>query len=316
MHCISRWILAVAACAICAMVAAPALAQDSVTLKRIKDKKTIVLGVREASVPFSYLDDKKQYVGYSVDLCMKIVDAVKAELKMPDLKVSMVTMVPSARVQMVMNGDVDLECGSTTNSVERQKMVSFVVTTFFTGTRMLVKTESKIKDYKDLKGKPVVVTSGTTNERAIKNYNLDESLNMRFVQVKDHNEALAALDNGSAAAFPMDDVLLYSMRATAKNPADYTVVGDFLTHEPYGIMIRKDDAPLKKLADGAVTALFKSGEINKIYARWFESPIPSKNVNLNIPMNSTLKKNIRSPNHDGVDHCGRMQCMLTQRREM
>ncbi|MCE9642532.1 MAG: amino acid ABC transporter substrate-binding protein [Betaproteobacteria bacterium] len=316
MHCISRWILAVATCAICAMVAAPALAQDSVTLKRIKDKKTIVLGVREASVPFSYLDDKKQYVGYSVDLCMKIVDAVKAELKMPDLKVSMMTVVPSARVQMVMNGDVDLECGSTTNSVERQKMVSFVVTTFFTGTRMLVKTSSKIKDYKDLKGKPVVVTSGTTNERAIKNYNLDESLNMRFVHVKDHNEALAALDNGSAAAFPMDDVLLYSMRASAKNPADYAVVGDFLTDEPYGIMIRKDDAPFKKLADGAVTALFKNGDINKIYARWFESPIPPKNVNLNMSMNSALKKNIRSPNHDGVDHCGRMHCMLMQRREM
>jgi glutamate/aspartate transport system substrate-binding protein len=309
----SRWILAVAAGLLCITQAA---AQDSVTLKRIKDKKAIVLGVREASVPFSYLDDKKQYIGYSVDLCMKIVDAVKAELKMPDLKVSLVTVVPSARVQMVMNGDVDLECGSTTNSVERQKMVAFVVTTFFTGTRMLVKTASKIKDYKDLKGKPVVVTSGTTNERAIKNYNLDESLNMRFIHVKDHNEALAALDNGSAAAFPMDDVLLYSMRASAKNPADYAVVGDFLTDEPYGIMIRKDDAPFKKLADGAVTALFKNGDINKIYARWFESPIPPKNINLNMPMNSAQKKNIRSPNHDGVDQCGRMQCMLTQRREM
>jgi glutamate/aspartate transport system substrate-binding protein len=310
---ISHWILAVFVCALCAI---PAIAQDSATLKKIKDKKTIVLGVREASHPFSYLDEKQQFVGYSMDLCMKIVDAVKAQLKMPDLKVTMTKVIPSARVQMVMTGDVDLECGSTTNSVERQKQVAFVVTTFFTGTRLLVKTSSRIKDYKDLKGKSVVVTSGTTNERAIKEYNLDESLNMRFIQVKDHFEALAALDNGSAVAFPMDDVLLYSTRANAKNPADYAVVGDFLTDEPYGIMLRKGDPAFKKLADDAVIAVFKSGEINKIYARWFESPLPPKNINLNMPMNSALKKLIRSPNDDGVDKCGRMQCMLRNFREM
>ncbi len=316
MHLFSRWILPIAVSAVYAMGAAPVLAQDGATLKKIKDKKSIVLGVREASIPFSFLDDKKQYVGYSIDLCMKIVEAVKSDLKMPDLKVNLTTVIPSARVQMVMNGDVDLECGSTTNSVERQKMVSFVVTTFFTGTRMLVKTASNIKNYKDLKGKPVVVTNGTTNERAIKNYNVEESLGMRFIQTKNHNEALLALDNGSAVAFPMDDVLLYSMRASAKNPADYAVVGDFLTDEPYGIMLRKDDPAFKKLADGVVIALFRSGEINKIYARWFESPIPPRNVNLNMPMNSTLKKYIRNPNNDGVDQCGRMQCMMSQRREM
>ena len=310
---ISLWISAVA---LCAMYAAPALAQDGGTLKKIKDRKEITLGVREASNPFSFLNDKKQFVGYSIDLCMKIVEAVRTELKMPDLKVNLLTVIPSARVQMVRNGEVDLECGSTTNSVERQKSIAFVVTTFFTGTRMLVKTASNIRNYKDLKGKPVVVTSGTTNERAIKTYNLEESLGMRFVQVKDHHEALLALDNGSAAAFPMDDVLLYSIRANAKNPADYAVVGDFLTDEPYGIMLRKDDPAFKKLADGAVIALFKSGEINKIYARWFESPIPPGNVNMNMPMNSALKKYIRSPNADGVDTCGRMQCMMQQFRQM
>ena len=313
MHSISRWIVALT---VCAIGVPPAVAQDSITLGKIRDKKTITLGVRDASHPFSFLDDKQQYVGYSIDLCMKIVEAVKTQLKLPDLKVSLTKVIPSARMQMVMSGDIDLECGSTTNSVERQKIVAFVVTTFFTGTRMLVKTSSNIRNYKDLRGKTVVVTSGTTNERAIKDYNLQESMGMRFIQGKDHNDALAALDNGSAVAFPMDDVLLYSTRANAKNPADYAIVGDFLTDEPYGIMLRRDDPAFKKLADGAVIALFKSGEINKIYARWFESPIPSKNVNLNIPMNSTLKKNIRSPNHDGVDHCGRMQCMLTQRREM
>ena len=313
MRCIPQWILALAVCTMCV---APAAAQDSGTLNKIKDKKAITLGVREASLPFSFLDDKNQYVGYSLDLCMKIVDAVKAELKLPDLKINLIKVIPSARMQMVMSGDVDLECGSSTNSVERQKMVSFVVTTFFTGTRLLVKTASGIKNYKDLKGKPVVVTRGTTNERAIKDYNVQESMGMRFLEVRDHNEALAALDTGSAVAFPMDDVMLYSMRANAKNPVEYSVVGDYLTDEPYGIMLRMGDPAFKKLADGAVIALFKNGEINKIYARWFESPLPPRNVNLNLPMNSTLKKYIRNPNDDGVDKCGRMQCMMSQSRDM
>jgi glutamate/aspartate transport system substrate-binding protein len=307
MRTISAWILAAALGALCAI---PVGAQESGTLKKIKDKKTIVLGVREGADPFSYLDAKQQYIGYSIDLCMKIVDAVKAQLKMPDLAVTMTKVTPQIRMQMLMSGDIDLECGSTTNSVERQKSVAFVVTTFFTGTRLLVKPSSLIRGYKDLKGKTVVVTTGTTNERAIKDYNLQESLGMRFVQVKDHREALDAIQKGTAAAFPMDDVLLYTMRANAANPPEFAVVGEFLTDEPYAIMLRKDDPAFKKLADEAVIALFKNGEINKIYARWFESPIPPKNVNLLMPMNNTLKKLIRSPNTDGVDTCGRMQCAM------
>ena len=304
---ISPWIVAVAACA---AYAVPAFAQESATLKKIKDKQTITLGVREAADPFSYLDAKQQYIGYSVDLCLKIVDAVKAQLKLPELKVAMTKVTPQARMQTLMSGDIDLECGSTTNTIERQKQVAFVVTTFFTGTRLLVKPSSLIRNYKDLKGKTVVVTTGTTNERAIKDYSLQHSLNMRFVQVKDHREALVAIEKGTAAAFPMDDVLLYTMRASALNPVEYAVVGEFLTDEPYAIMLRKDDPAFKKLADDAVIALFKSGEINKIYARWFESPIPPKNINLLMPMNNTLKKLVRSPNADGADSCGRMQCAL------
>ncbi|MDB5811351.1 MAG: hypothetical protein JWN94_3473 [Betaproteobacteria bacterium] len=300
---------------IAALFAIPAIAQESVTLKRITEKKTITLGVREAADPFSYLDAKQQYVGYSIDLCMKIVDAVKAHLKLPDLKVTTTRVSAQIRIQMVMTGDVDLECGSTTNTLERQKQVAFAVTTFFTGTRLLIKPSSLIKNYKDLKGKTIVVTSGTTNERAIKEYNLQESLNMRFVQVKDHREALAAIEKGAAAAFPMDDVLLYAMRASAPNPPEFAVVGDFLTDEPYAIMLRKDDPAFKKLADDALIALFKSGEINKIYARWFESPIPPRGVNLLMPMNNTLKKLIRSPNSEGADSCGRMQCALRSLRE-
>ena len=303
---------AAAMAVVCAM---PAAAQDSVTLKRIAEKKTIVLGVREGSNPFSYLDAKQQYIGYSIDLCMKIVDAVKAHLKMPDLKVTMTKVTPQIRIQMVVNGEVDLECGTTTNTMERQKTVAFTVSTYFTGTRLLVKPSSLIRNFKDLKGKTVVVTTGTTNERAIKEYNLQESLGIRFVQARDHHEALAAIDKGTAAAFPMDDVFLHTIRAIAANPPEYVVVGDFLTDEPYAIMLRKDDPAFKKVADDALIAVFKSGEINKIYARWFDSPIPPRNVNLMIPMNNTLKRLIRSPNSDGTDSCNRMECAKKVPRE-
>ena len=313
MRTVSAWLLAAVMASICA---APAGAQDSATLKKIKDKKTITLGVREAADPFSYVDTKGQYIGYSIDLCMKIVDAVKAQLKMPELAVTMTKVTPQVRVQMVMTGDVDMECGSTTNSVERQKQVAFSVTTFFTGTRLLVKPSSLIRNYHDLKGKTVVVTTGTTNERAIKDYNLQESLNMRFVQVKDHREALDAVQKGTAAAFPMDDVLLYAMRASAQNPPEFAVVGEFLTDDPYAIMLRKDDPAFKKLVDDAIIALFKSGEINKLYSRWFESPIPPRNVNLLMPMNNTLKRLIKSPSSEGVDACGRMQCAAKLPRDM
>jgi len=308
---ISAWMLA----ATIAAVSAPAVSQQSGTLKKIAEKKTITLGVRDGADPFSYLDAKQQYIGYSVDLCTKIVDAVKTQVKLPDLAVTMTRVTPQMRMQMLMSGDIDMECGVSTNTLERQKSVAFTVTTFFTGTRLIVKPSSLIRNYKDLKGKTVVVTTGTTNEHAIKEYNLAESLGMRFMQVREHRDALAAVEKGTAVAFPMDDVLLYTMRANAANPPEYVVVGDFLTDEPYAIMLRKDDPAFKKLADDALIALFKSGEINKIYARWFESPIPPRNVNLMMPMNNTLKKLIRSPNSDGVDACGRMQCTMRSLRE-
>ena len=239
---------------------APAAAQESATLKKISTKKAIVLGVREGADPFSYLDAKQQYIGYSIDLCMKIVDAVKAQLKMPDLAVTMTKVTPQVRMQMLMAGDIDLECGSSTNSIERQKQVAFVVTTFFTGTRLLVKPSSLVRSYKDLKGKTVVVTTGTTNERAIKEYNLQESLGMKFVQVRDHRDALAAVEKGTAVAFPMDDVLLYTMRASATNPAEYAVVGEFLTDEPYAIMcgVPPDAAPNVSCPGRALASAIRS----------------------------------------------------------
>jgi glutamate/aspartate transport system substrate-binding protein len=283
-------------------------AQESSTLKKIKETGTITLGVREASVPFSYLDDKQQYIGYSIDLCMKVVDAVKADLKMPNLKVAMTPVTSQTRIPLLANGTIDLECGSTTNSVERQKQVDFLVTTFVTGTKLLAKKSSNIHSYKDLKGKTVVVTSGTTNERVIKELSEKEGLGMSFIQSKDHDESFLSVDTGRAVAFPMDDILLYGLKAKSKNPAEWDVIGEFLSDDPYAIMAPKNDPTFKKIGDNAIIALMKSGEIHKIYNKWFEQPIPPKGIIMSVPESSTLKEDIKSPNDKGVESCARMKC--------
>ncbi|HUF82100.1 MAG TPA: amino acid ABC transporter substrate-binding protein, partial [Burkholderiales bacterium] len=261
-------------------VAGGAAAQD--TLKKIRDTGVIKIGHRDASVPFSYLDDKQRPVGYSMDLCMKIVDALKADLRMPKLKVELVPVTSQTRIPILTGGNIDMECGSTTNSKERQKQVSYAYTTFYTGTKLLVKRASGIKSYKDLKGKTVVVTQGTTNERAIKSLNDKEKLGMRFIHAKDHNESFLTVDTGRAEAFPMDDILLYGLIANSRNAKDWTVVGDFLSDDPYGIMIRRDDPQWQAFVNKVIAGLMKSGEIRKIYAKWFQSPIPPRKVNLNV----------------------------------
>jgi glutamate/aspartate transport system substrate-binding protein len=288
---------------------APAPApQVTDTLKKIKETGVIKIGHRDASIPFSYLDDNQKPIGYGVDICMKIVDAVKAELKMPDLKVEFVPVTSQTRIPILTGGNIDLECGSTTNSIERQKQVAYAPTYFMTGTKLIVKKSSGIKGYDDLKGKTVVYTQGTTNERAMKAYNDEKKLGINFIPAKDHAESFLAVQTDRAAAFPMDDILLYSLRASAKNPADYEVVGEFLSDDPYGIMLRKDDPAFKKLVDEAVTGLYKSGEINKIYTQWFESAIPPKGINLGFPMSDALKELIKNPSDQGVDACGKMKC--------
>jgi glutamate/aspartate transport system substrate-binding protein len=291
------------------LLAGPAAAQELTgTLKKIKDSGTVTLGVRESSVPFSYLDDKQQYIGYSIDLCLKVVDALKAELKMPGLKVAMTPVTSQTRIPLMANGTIDLECGSTTNSMERQKQVGFLDTTFLTGTKLLVKKSSGIKSYKDLKGKTVVVTSGTTNERVIKELDEKEKLGMSFIQAKDHDESFLNVDTGRAVAFPMDDILLYGLKAKSKNPADWDVVGDFLSDDPYAIMVRKDDTAFKKVGDNALVALMKSGEIEKIYNKWFEAPIPPKGISMSVPLSSALKDTFKNPTDKGVEACSRMKC--------
>lgn len=291
------------------LLAVPAYAAEMTgTLKKIKDTGVIKVGHRDASVPLSYLDDKQKPIGYSIDICMKIVDRVKAELKLPNLKVEFVPVTSQTRIPILTGGNIDIECGSTTNSVERQKQVDFAPTYFVTGTKIIVKKSSGIKGYNDLKGKTVVYTQGTTNERAMKAYNDEKKLDIKFIPSKDHAESFLAVQTDRAAAFPMDDVLLYGLKAGAKNPDDFVVIGEFLSDDPYAIMLRRDDPAFKKVVDAAVTAIYKSGEINKIYTKWFESKIPPKGINLNFPMSSGLKDAIKNPNNTGVGACGRMKC--------
>lgn len=266
------------------------------TLKKIKDSGTVVLGHRDASIPFSYLgNDPSQPIGYSHDLQLKVVEALKKELKLPSLKVKYNLVTSQTRIPLVQNGTVDLECGSTTNNLERQKQVDFSVGIFEIGTRLLTKKTSGINDFPDLKGKNVVTTAGTTSERLLKAMNVEKQLGMNIISAKDHGESFLMLESGRAVAFMMDDALLYGEMAKAKNPADWVVTGKPQSFEIYGCMVRKGDAAFKKVVDDAIVATYKSGEINKIYNKWFQQPIPPKGLNLNFPMSDELKQLITKP---------------------
>jgi glutamate/aspartate transport system substrate-binding protein len=268
-------------------------------LKKIKDSGTVVLGHRDASIPFSYLDDKQQPIGYSMDICMKVVEAIKAEIQMPNLQVKLNPVTSATRIPLMQNGTIDLECGSTTNNLERQKQVAFAVTTFVTANRLMAKKASNIKTLDDMKGKTIVSTSGTTNLKQITELNAQRNLGMNILTAKDHAEAFLMVETGRAVAFAMDDILLYSLVASAKKPEDFMITADALSVEPYGIMLRKDDATFKKVVDNAIIGLFKSGGINQLYTKWFLSPIPPKNINLNVAMSDTLKKVIANPTDSG-----------------
>ena len=280
-----------------ALLAAPVMAD---TLQKIKETGTINVGHRESSIPFSYLDGNQKPVGYSMDLCNKVVEAVKKELKMPALVTKLTPVTSQTRIPLMTNGTIDLECGSTTNSLERQKQVAFGVTTFVSPVRMVVKADSGIKSLSDLNGKAVATTTGTTSDRYIKQNEKGQSIDVKNVYGKDHAESFLMVETGRAAAFVMDEVLLAGFIASAKNPKDFALAGPALSTEPYGIMLRKDDPQFKALVDKTLTDLMKSGEINKIYAKWFTSPIPPKNVNLNLPMNAQLQDAIKHPNDKGI----------------
>ena len=275
-----------------------AAANSNGTLQKIKDSGTIVVGYRDSSIPFSYVaDDPNQPMGYAHDLEMKIVEAVKENLNMPDLKVRYNLITSQTRIPLVQNGTVDFECGSTTNNVERQEQVAFSNGFFEIGTRLLTKADSGIKDFADLKGKRLVTTAGTTSERYIRQYNDEKKLGTDIISAKDHGEGFLMLENGRADAFMMDDVLLAGEKAKAKNPDEWVIVGTPQSFEIYGCMMRKDDPEFKTVVNDALNKTFSSGEINSIYDKWFLNPIPPKNVNLNFEMSDNLKALIANP-HD------------------
>ena len=268
------------------------------TLQKIKESGTIVVGHRDSSIPFSYIaNDPNQPIGYAHDLEMKVVEAVKQKLNMPDLNVRYNLITSQTRIPLVQNGTVDFECGSTTNNEERQKQVAFSNGFFQISTRLLTAKDSGIKDFADLKGKTLVTTAGTTSERFIKKLNDDKKMGINIVSAKDHGESFLMLESGRAAAFMMDDVLLAGEKAKAKDPDKWVIVGTPQSYEIYGCMMRKGDSEFKKVVDDALVATYSSGEINDIYKKWFMSPIPPKNINLNFPMSDNLKALFANP-HD------------------
>jgi glutamate/aspartate transport system substrate-binding protein len=284
------------ALAVAVLASPPAVAQDGGTLKKVKETGSITLGFRESSVPFSYLDDKQQPVGFAMDICYKIVDGVKKELKLDKLDVKLNPVTSATRIPLMANGTIDLECGSTTNNVERQKQVWFTNTHFLTASRYVTKKTSNINKIDDLKGKTIVSTSGTTNIKQATEANAAKNLGMTILPAKDHAEAFLMVETDRAVAFVMDDILLASLVAGAKTPAAYKLSEDaFSLPEPYGIMLRKDDAAFKKVVDAATSALYKSPEGVAIYTKWFTQPIPPKGLNLNVPMSAQMKKQFANP---------------------
>ena len=281
-----------------AALVAPAFAQEG-ALKKIKDGGSITIGHRDASLPFSYYDDKQQPIGYAMDLCMKIVDAVKAELKLPRINIKYQLVTSANRIPLMANGTIDLECGSTTNNVARQEQVWFTITHFVTANRWASKKSSNLKSLADLKGKTIVSTAGSTNIKQITEINAAQNLGMNIISANGHPEAFQMVETGRAVAFVMDDIILAGLAAQSRSPGDYEISSVALSVEPYGIMLRKDDKAFKAVVDRAMTNIYKSGEINAIYTKWFEKPVPPKGVNMNLPMTAAFKKVVANPTSSG-----------------
>jgi ABC-type amino acid transport substrate-binding protein len=277
------------------LLAAASAAQAADTLAKIAESGKITLAYRESSVPFSYLDGPNKPIGFSVELSNAVVEAVKKKLNKPNLQVALMPVTSQNRIPLITNGTVDLECGSTTNNSARGKDVAFAINHFYTGTRLLVKKSSKVKNYADLAKKTIASTTGTTNALVMRKYNTEKNLDMDIVLGKDHADAFLLVDSDRALAFAMDDILLFGLIANAKNPADFEVVGDALQVEPYACMLPKDDPAFKKVVDDTIIGLMKSGEFEKMYNKWFMSPIPPKGTPLNLPMSEQLRDNIKAP---------------------
>jgi glutamate/aspartate transport system substrate-binding protein len=277
-----------------------AIAQELTgTLEKIRSTGIITIGHRESSIPFSYYDKNEKVVGYGMDLCYLVADAVKASLGLAKLEVKLVPITPSLRIPSILSGKIDLACETMTNNLERQKVVAFSSTYFVAANRFVSKATANLRTLDDLKGRTVVSTIGSTNLRQISELNAQRNLGLTIVAAKDNFEAFRMLESDRAAAHFMDDILLYGAVANSATPADYVVSEEALSIEPYGIMLPRDDAAFKKVADDALSAIYRSGEINKIYAKWFLNPIPPNGISLNVPMSAALKRVIEKPTDNG-----------------
>lgn len=274
-------------------IAAPAaLAQ---TLKKIADAGQITVGYRESSVPFSYLISPTKPVGFAVDLTEAIVDDVRKRTGHPHLKVVYMPVTGQTRIPRLVDGSYDLECGSTTNTAARGKEVAFAISHFYAGTRLMTRASGGVRGFDDLGGKTVSTVAGSTNEKVLRQHAADRKMDVQVLPAKDYADTLEHLNARHAAAVALDDVLLYGLRANSADPDALTIVGETLQVEPYGCMVRRDDPAFKRLVDATIARLMRSGEFARLYAKWFESPIPPKGVNLKMPMSAQLKANLREP---------------------
>ncbi|WP_454736386.1 amino acid ABC transporter substrate-binding protein [Cupriavidus necator] len=269
-------------------------------LRRIRQTGAIRIAHRESSVPFSFLADGKP-VGYAVDLCLRVADAVRGALKLPSLRVDWVQVTPASRIPAIVEGTADLECGSTTNNRERRGQVAFTIPHYIAGSRMLVKASSGITKWQDLRGKTVVSTTGTTPLATLRKMDESGAMQLRLVEAKDHAQAFAMVEGGKADAFVMDDVLLYGLRANAANPADYRITGDLLTIEPYAIMLSRQDAAFKQIVDKTLVASIYDQDTQKLYRKWFQAPIPPHGTRLDIPMSYLLRDSFKFPSDKVAD---------------
>ena len=288
-------VLALELLAMLLILSLPGQARAQDTLGRIAETGTIRLGHRESSVPFSYYDTRHQVVGYSHDLALRLVEVIKAELKLPALTLKLVPVTSQNRIPLVQNGTVDLECGSTSHNVERSRQVNFSVSIFVVGTRLMTRRDSGIRDFNDLHRRRVVVTSGTTSERQLRLWRERTRKDVEIIQAREHSIAFKVLESGQADAFMLDDALLYGERAKALRPDDWVVVGQPMTQEVYGCMMRLEDTAFKQVIDRGLTQIMRSGEALKLYQRWFQRPIPPKGLNLNWPPSPALLELYRNP---------------------
>lgn len=287
-----RFAIVSACCSAALLYSFSAVAGD--TLANIQDSKTLNIGYM-ATAPFAFKDDSGKVNGFSIALCQKVAEAIKSELKINNLNIRYQEVDSNARFTELLGGKIDLECGSTTANLERSQRVGFTIPHFYSGVRMLVRRNSNIKNWSDLKSKTVVVLTGSTTIKLIHDRNNLRNLGVKSLEGKDVAESFSLLENGKADAFSLDDVLLFNLRATAKNPDEYVVVGDALSVEPYSIMFRKDDPRLKKLVDTEITRLMQNGDFVKMYNYWFTQPNGPKGTNLKMPIGYLLSDSIRFP---------------------